>query len=134
MRLADWKPRLTAYLVACARKPFEEGAHDCALFAAGGVEAVTGIDPAAGFRGQYTTTRAGLQLLRRAGFADHIALAESVFVEVHASFATPGDLAVVAAEEGPALGLMQGEAIYLLSPSGIGLAALARAVRFLKVG
>ena len=134
MRLPDWKPRLTAYLIVCARKPFEEGVHDCALFAAAAVAAVTGADPAAAFRGRYQTTKAGVQLLRRAGFADHVALAESLFVEVHPAFATPGDLAVVAAEDGPALGIVQGEAIYLLTRQGLGLTPIAQALRILKVG
>ena len=40
MRLYDWESRLTAYITAVARDGFVYGRHDCALFAAGGVQAV----------------------------------------------------------------------------------------------
>lgn len=34
--------------------PFEWGVHDCALFAADGIEAITGVDIASAFRGKYS--------------------------------------------------------------------------------
>jgi hypothetical protein len=54
-RLEGWEGRLAAYLDACLHKPFAYGEHDCCLFAAGAVEAVTGEDPAAYVRGSYKT-------------------------------------------------------------------------------
>ena len=51
-RLPDWEARFVAYLGA-ARTAVEEGRENyCALFAAGSVEAVTGDNPAAAFRGR----------------------------------------------------------------------------------
>ena len=47
-RLRDWRTRLAAYLAAGRAKPFAYGEHDCARFAAGAVEAVTGDNPGAG--------------------------------------------------------------------------------------
>lgn len=133
-RLPDWKPRLAAYLSSCARQPFAEGRHDCALFAAGAVGAMTGNDPAARWRGKYQTTRRGLGLLKRAGFADHIALAVHLFAEVHPAFACAGDLAIVGADANDrALGVVQGEAVYLLRPTGLGLIHMAPDVRILRV-
>lgn len=41
------------FLMARARTPFVWGEHDCALFAADGVKAITGVDIAADFRGKY---------------------------------------------------------------------------------
>jgi hypothetical protein len=42
------------FLPSRAKMPFEWGKHDCALFAADGIEAITGVDIAAEFRGQYS--------------------------------------------------------------------------------
>jgi hypothetical protein len=133
-RLPDWKPRLTAWLVQAARRPFAEGEHDCALFFAGAVEAMTGTDPAAAWRGRYPSTAAGLRLLRRAGFADHLALAAACLPEVPAAYARTGDGAVVETQDGPALGLVQGEMIFVLGPTGLRLVPRSLASRAFRVG
>ncbi len=121
MRLPDWKARLTAYLTQCARQPYEMGRHDCALFAAGAMEAVCGIDPAAPWRGQYITKAAGLRLVRRAGHADHVAVFAAALEEIAPAFAAAGDIAVVEGEGAQLLGVVQGEGVYVLRPSGLGI-------------
>lgn len=131
MRQKGWQGRLVAYLDTAGRRPFAEGQHDCALFAAGAVQAMTGIDYAADYRGRYSTTRGGLRVLRRDGFADHVALAAAHFPETGTP--VPGDLAAVPSEEGPALGVVQGEHVYLLAPGGMSLAPIAAASRFFRV-
>ncbi len=42
------------FLLEWAAAPFEWGKHDCALFAANGILAMTGVDIAAPFRGRYS--------------------------------------------------------------------------------
>ncbi len=123
MRLPDWQERLTGYLCRCARTPYQIGDHDCALFAAGAVEAVTGIDPAADWRGQYATKTCGLRMLRLAGHADHIAATAAVLPEIDPVFAAAGDIACVAEDATGqlALGVVQGELIYVLREDGLGL-------------
>lgn len=133
-RLPDWKPRLTAWLARAARRPFAEGEHDCALFFAGAVEAMTGTDPAAVWRGRYPSTAAGLRMLRREGFADHVALAAARLPEVPAAYARTGDGAVVPTPDGPALGLVQGEMIYVLGPTGLRLVPRSLASHAFRVG
>lgn len=54
MRLPDWRARLMAYLEEAKTRPFRYGVHDCGLFAAGAVEAMTGRDVAGAVRGTYT--------------------------------------------------------------------------------
>lgn len=125
------RARLTTYLADCARRPFAEGSHDCALFAAGAVQAMTGRDIAAEWRGRYISTRGGLRVLRRAGFADHIALAAHHFPVTHRP--RIGDLAAVPTEQGPALGVVQGLHIYLLAESGLALVPLSAATQFFEV-
>lgn len=134
MRKPDWKACLTVYVADQARRPFAPGVHDCALFAAGAVAAMTGSDPAHGWRGRYRTVQGGLRLLRKEGYADQIAFAASLLPEIPVAFAAPGDLAVVAAPDGPALGVVQGEAVYVLTPGGLGLLPLLGATRAFRVG
>jgi len=50
------------------------------------------------------------------------------------AYARTGDGAVVATEDGPALGLVQGEMIYVLGPRGLSLVPRSRATRAFRVG
>jgi hypothetical protein len=87
-RLPDWQPRLAALFAQRLAAPFEWGVHDCCLFAADAVLAVTGHDPAADLRGAYTcedtaapvlAANGGLAALARAraGPAVPVALAQA---------------------------------------------------------
>lgn len=133
MRHPDWQARLTDYVVQMMRADFRPGQADCALFAAGAVKAVTGEDHARGHRG-YRTIAEGMRKLRRAGFEDHVALVASILPEIAPAFAQVGDVAVIETDEGPALGVVQGEMIYCLRPDGMGLVPLLSAVRAFRVG
>lgn len=117
-RFADWRPRLTAWLKEATTAPFAYGRHDCALFAAGGVQAMTGQDFAAAYRGRYTTLAGGYRILRKDGHADHVALAAALLPAIHWSQAMPGDLAAFAPAAGPVLGIVQGAMVYVLDPAG----------------
>lgn len=134
MRLPDWKARLTGYVTQASARPYAPGQHDCALFAAGAVEAVTGYDPASDWRGGYATKAGGLRLLRAAGHTDHIAATAAALIEIAPGFAAAGDVAVVldSISGGTALGVVQGEMVYVLREDGLGLlprAAMQRAFR-----
>ena len=133
-RFSDWQTRLQAYLGCIAREPLAYGQHDCALFAADAVRAMTGVDFAAPYRGKYATLAGGLRLLARAGFADHVALARAHLTPVAVALAMPGDLAVFDTEAGLALGVVQGAAVYVLHVDGVlGLVALTNATEVLSV-
>jgi hypothetical protein len=123
-RRPDWQAALTGYLASCAARPFEPGQHDCALFAAGAVAAMTGHDPAAPYRGRYTTILGGQRVLRRDGHADAVALAAALFrARSVGEAAAPGDLAVIDGEGGRALGVVQGAFVY--APGALGLVLVA---------
>lgn len=130
-RLIGWQSRLTAWLATVSRTPFAPGQHDCALFAAGAIEAMTGCDLAADWRGRYRTLRGGVRVLRKAGYADHIALARSHFPLTTSP--RPGDLAVIQTPEGLALGVVQGAMIYAPAAIGWGLVPRSAATEFFEV-
>ena len=121
-RLPDWRARLGAHIAAHRTRPFAYGEHDCATFAAGAVQAVTGSDPAAGLTG-YTTRAGGLRRLRRNGLEDHVAFVASRFAEIAVAQAQQGDLAVIEAAGALSLGVVCGA--FVLAPTQpSGLAAV----------
>ncbi|MBM2294713.1 hypothetical protein JQX09_22395 [Sulfitobacter pseudonitzschiae] len=132
-RLPDWRQRLQTYIQDVSRTPFEEGVNDCALFLAGGVAAMTGVDYGAPFRGRYTTIRGGLRVLRRAGFEDHVALAQHHLAAKPVAFANVGDGAIVLSGNERALGIVQGPNVFVLRPEGLGHVPLAAAHSVLVV-
>ncbi len=66
-RREDWPERLAAVIAAARGRPFAWGRHDCCLFAAECVAAITGVDPAAGWRGRYASENEALALVRTEG-------------------------------------------------------------------
>jgi len=122
-RRPDWRARLATYLADLAGRRFRPGRHDCALFAAGAVEAMTGVDLAAPWRGTYRSLEQGRAALEAAGWASHQEFVAAHFAPVAPSLAQVGDLAVMPGEiEGSAaLGVVQGPAVYVLTPAGLGL-------------
>jgi len=133
MRNADWRVALVSYLHEVRRKPFAFGRHDCTLFAADAVLAMTGRDLAAKWRGKYRSLSEGMALLRAAGHDSNTALAASLFDECPVAMAQPGDIAVIATEHGDALGIVQGEAIYTVGPKGLSISPLLTAHRAFRV-
>ena len=54
-RKDHWQTRdFSQFLIDRAKTPFVWGTNDCALFAADGIQAQTGVDIASDFRGKYT--------------------------------------------------------------------------------
>ena len=131
-RLPDWDQRLGAYIDRMARTAFRPGRADCALFTAGAVAAMTGIDPARGWRG-YRTLAEGRRDLAARGFDSAVALAASLLAERSAVSARPGDVAVVETPAGPALGIVAGPEIYVIGPGGLNLVPRAAMIRAFAV-
>lgn len=134
-RLPGWQARLHIWIKAINGRPIKPGQHDCCLFAAGAIEAQTGVDLATPWRGWYTTMAGGRRMLRKAGYADHVALLAEMLPEARAARSREGDIAVVETPDGPAMGVVQGAAIYVLGVDGrLAFAALTPDTRIFKVG
>lgn len=52
------------FLIERAKTPFAWGKNDCALFAADGIQAITGVDIAADFRGKYSDEAGALAAIK----------------------------------------------------------------------
>jgi hypothetical protein len=65
VRKTHWATReLTEFLIARASQPFAWGSNDCCLFPADAIQALTGVDLAADFRGKYSTEVEAFALIR----------------------------------------------------------------------
>ena len=114
-RQEDWERRLERWMSRMAGVRWEPGAMDCALFVASAVEAMTGEDHAAPWRG-YATVGEGQAALQAAGHADHVALVATILPEVAPRRARPGDVGVLA--DG-ALCIVQGRALIGMGETGM---------------
>ena len=66
-RREDWPEQLAACIDAARDRPFVWGEHDCTLFAANCVQAMTGHDYAEGYRGSYSDALSGARLIAQLG-------------------------------------------------------------------
>ena len=99
-RVPDWPERLYAQIEAAKTRPYSWGRHDCALFAADSVLALTGIDPVPDLRGRYDCAFGAARALKRfcgGGREDAVAIiAGRVDArEVVPALARRGDVALV---------------------------------------
>ena len=132
-RLPDWHRRLTEYLVQRASTPFCWGQNDCACFASGAVEAMTGVDPMAKLRGSYSTKRGAAGAIRRAGFDDLASAVAARFAVCSRVEARPGDLAMIETADGPACAVVQGVSLFVMSQTGLAIVPRSDAISFHKV-
>lgn len=121
-RLRDWQSRLAALVAQRWAMPFAWGVHDCCLFAADAVLAVTGHDPAADLRGTYRTAAEAVVALARAGGLAGLAIERAGRV-VPAEAAQAGDIGLLEPGRGalPALAVCAGT--HWLAPGRHGLVA-----------
>lgn len=92
-RAPDWEERLAVYLDRVSDEPFAWGSHDCALFAAGAVKAMTGTDPAEDFRGTYSDRAGAAAALKQHGAGTLLKTATAwLGHSKHPAFAQRGDI------------------------------------------
>ena len=68
MRSDLWPHILSDHIASVHDTPFKWGSHDCCMFAADVVLAMTGEDYAVGFRGEYQSQRGSLSRIKTLGY------------------------------------------------------------------
>lgn len=122
-RVPDWPQRLAAAVEAARLQPFDWGRHDCALWAADVVLALTGEDHGAAFRGQYRSRGGAAFVIARAGGLAAIAT-RALGAPVPITQAQRGDVCLLDCEFGPALGICIGDRVAFTGPPGLVLVPL----------
>lgn len=90
MREHGWDVRLFDYIESHRNTPFDWGVHDCCLFAAGGVQAITGKDFAADLRG-YKSQQEAYAIVARYGSIEAMVTSLLGVQPIHPAFAQRGD-------------------------------------------
>ena len=109
-RLSDWQLRLAKLCHERRLTPFTWGSHDCCLWAADCVLAVTGEDPAKHLRGTYSGALSAAHVLEEHGGVEAIASA-ALGEPVAVGYATVGDIVCIEVDGRRSLALCNGTTI-----------------------
>jgi hypothetical protein len=132
-RLNDWPSRFAALVESVRSRQFAWGSHDCCLWAADAVLATTGHDPAAQWRGVYSTESAAHDLVASLGGLP--AVAGLGGVEIDPLFAIAGDVGLVRWPDGVvSLGVSSGDLWMCVGDSGLVFFSRDAAIRTWGVG
>jgi hypothetical protein len=118
MRYRDWTTRLSDVIKAALGRPFSWGEFDCCLFAADCAVAVCGTDPAAQYRGQYTT-EAGAKRLIKANHGSLEAAWDACFTRVSPAFVQRGDIALYQSSAGRAVAVFWADEYWSTTDDGV---------------
>jgi hypothetical protein len=112
-RASTWEQSLADYITAKRGEPFAWGSNDCCCFISGAVEAMTGVDPMAEYRGTYDSEAGALAILERDGGLE--AIMDSKFPVVAVGMARRGDIAF---HDG-SVGIVAGNFAWFASDDGL---------------
>ncbi len=130
----DKNASLREYVNKARGKKFRPGVHDCATFAAGWVKECGGPDLMRGLRSKYKTLKSGRELAAQKGYTSELDVAVDNLKEVPRLMAQVGDVAWVDDGDSAGFGIVAGEIIFCLTPSGpMGHVALEKAARVFRV-
>jgi hypothetical protein len=121
IRRENWVILLDEYLQWKETVPFVFGANDCCLFAAGAVQAITGIDLAVAFRGKYKTEATAIRALKRyAGggvreLMERMA-SENSLLETSPLSLSRGSVALIQHEGRDSLGIISLTGMHIVAP------------------
>lgn len=130
MRFEDWPVRLDAEIEAARPRVFQWGEHDCLMFTARVVQALTGVDHAAAWRGKYETELGAARILKRLRYADTAAAAtDKLGPAIAVLLAQRGDVVTF---DG-ALGICSGAHGVFVTPEGLTFVPLPQCVAAWRV-
>lgn len=117
-RLSNWPARLAEFVEARRERAFSWGESDCCLFVCDAIEAMTGTDPGARWRGLYQTEKGARRILRDNGGV--AGLATLILGQpVASALAGRGDVVLIDTPGGEALALCTGANIAAQGIGGI---------------
>lgn len=136
-RSSQWRRKFEAVIDDIKSRPFSWEDNECATGLVGRVvKAVTDQDLAAEYRGTFKDAAGALRVMKKAGFDDLADMVGSILPEIHPSQAKIGDIAAIKMDSpfGHALGVVNGERVFVLMEGGIGTVDLLECGRAFKVG
>lgn len=138
MRPVDWVERLAAFLDGNVARPYDPVENNCANFALGALEAVSGVSSAD------ILDKLGVDLPKAPGdvarllvrFGGMRGIAEKYFgspAATNLSCAMRGDLVVCNGDDGEVLGVMESAGVICLTPDGLARFPVTEALGYWSV-
>lgn len=120
-RKNNWPEIMLAEIDAASKRGFVWGENDCCLFVCNVILAMTGTDPAAWFRGKYSSATWATRRLREFAGGGLLEAAHKIthdldMPEMSWPRAMRGDVAYYDAARLPALGLVTGREVVFVAP------------------
>jgi len=131
-RLPTWQTRFALLCIDRRVRAFEWGHHDCCLWAADAVHALTGQDFAADLRGTYATAAEASRVLKKLGGVRGIAT-EALGDSVAPAFATVGDIVLMEQDGRELLAVCNGLEALCAGYAGLAPAGMEQAIAAWKV-
>ncbi len=125
-----------------ARDPFEWGTNDCCLFPANAIQAITGVDIAADFRGKYADEASAFALIQSitggltvADAAAYCAAKHGLVENAHPLMAQRGDLVVMKSGDTLICGIvhLNGRHVVTVATSGLVRLPITTVVRSWRI-
>ena len=132
MRRQDWPERLFAHIEAARGVPFAFGAHDCCLWAADAVLAMTDADPIEDIRGQWADEVSALRLLKERGGVEAM-VTEYLGDPIAPAFAQRGDVVLHTMSGRDSLGVCVGDRFAAVADVGIEYVPMSAALKAWRV-
>ena len=133
MRYHNWPETLAAFLESRRDLPFAWGANDCCLFVADAVEAITGIDAAAPYRGRYSTAAGAYRALKKYGTGAIADAWSAHFTEIPTHEIGRGDVVLFDNAGELASAISFGRKLWAVTDHGLITLPLSHAVRAWRV-
>lgn len=117
-RLEDWPTRLAEFIEARRERVFSWGDSDCCLFVCDAIEAMSGADPGARWRGLYASEKGARRVLRDNGGVAGIATLV-LGAAAPPALAGRGDVVLIDTPNGEALAICLGSQLAAQGQAGI---------------
>lgn len=133
-RFEDWEKRFVDIGIERSVSVHEWGVHDCVIFGADAVLAMTGDDVASDVRGQYDGPISAARIIKKNGFDSLGDMIAARLPEIDVALAQRGDAVLCDGEDGEFVAIVNGHTC--VGPSRFGLVhvPIKSATRAFKVG
>ena len=117
MRHPDWQIRIIKTIQAASERPFCWGENDCSLFVADACLAACDKDPAAAYRGRYSTEIGAKRVLAKT-HGDIPAALDALFARIPVAMAQRGDALVFDGPQGQTAAVMWAGQVWAMTEQG----------------
>jgi hypothetical protein len=132
-RKQDWQLAFEKCVAENYHTPFEWGTHDCCLWAANLVLAITGHDVAVDFRGKYSTAKEALEILEAGGGVAALWTKHLGAEPVPPLFASVGDVVLADLNGQETMAVCNGDTLLATGTTGLCALPMSAAIKSWRV-